>query len=512
MTHHLCKIGFAVALLCGGLFESSAIAEPPTPMREFRAAWIATVANIDWPSKPGLFPQQQRDELAALLDDCERLGMNAVVLQVRPACDALYKSELEPWSGFLTGEQGVGPDDGYDPLEWACREAHNRGLELHAWLNPYRASHPSYNGEPSEKSIVRAQPDLVRQYGVYDWLDPGDPEAAGHSLAVVRDIVRRYDVDAIHYDDYFYPYPVGDALEGDDSGKNVEVPFPDEPSWQKYLARTPESERLSRDDWRRDNVNRFIKRCSEVIHEEKPHVRFGVSPFGIWRPGNPDSIEGFDQYAKLYADAKLWLTEGWVDYLSPQLYWPIEQEPQSFTTLLGWWATQNPKERGLWPGLYTSRLLVKEPLFSDEEIPNQIEATRAQQGAEGHIHFSMKAIARNTRGVADRLADVYDQPALVPASPWLADGVPEPDAPVVMSTPGQSGRFELTPPTAASLQWWLLQKRCGDQWITKLRPCTGRPITAVIRPSDDGVAADRFAARVVDAYGRLSPATTVDVR
>ncbi|MEO1498494.1 MAG: family 10 glycosylhydrolase [Planctomycetota bacterium] len=484
--------------------------EPPTLDRELRAAWIATVANIDWPSKPGLAPAEQRAELAELLDQCADLGMNAVVLQVRPACDALYRSDLEPWSSFLSGVEGVGPDD-YDPLEWACEQAHRRGLELHAWLNPYRASHPSYRGEPAESSLSKTRPDLVRSYGVYDWLDPGEAEAAEHSLAVVRDIVRRYDVDAIHFDDYFYPYPVSDALDGDPDGDKVEIPFPDEPSWQKYLAATPEGERMSRDDWRRDNVNRFIQRCNEVIHEEKPHVRFGVSPFGIWRPGNPAGIQGFDQYAKLYADARLWLREGWVDYLAPQLYWPIEQKPQSYTALLDWWTKQNPQGRGLMPGLFTSKVSFDPPKYNDEEIPRQIQATRARRGADGHIHFSMKAIAKNARGVADRLAELYAEPALPPAAPWLAGDMPAPGAPSVERADGDSGAYQLKLGAGPTPRWWLLQKRCGDDWSSKLRPVDRPEVVARLKPDAAGRPPEQFAVRTIDAFGRLSEATCVDV-
>ncbi|TWT40815.1 glycoside hydrolase family 10 protein [Botrimarina hoheduenensis] len=508
----LLAIVLAPFSLSAALAAEARIDDAPKIEREFRAVWIATVANIDWPSKPGLSAEAQRAELTALLDQVAELGMNAVVLQVRPACDALYASELEPWSSFLSGTQGVAPDDGYDPLAWACDAAHRRGLELHAWLNPYRATHPAYSGELAETHISKRRPDLVRQYGVYGWVDPGEPEATEHSLAVVRDIVRRYDVDAIHYDDYFYPYPVSDALAGDPSGKKVETPFPDDASWEKYRADTPESERLVRDDWRRENVNGFIRRCGQIIHEEKPHVRFGVSPFGIWRPGTPEGIQGFDQYAKLYADARLWLREGWVDYLAPQLYWPIEQKPQSFTTLLNWWVTQNPQERGVWPGLYTSKVSFNPPTYSLEEIPNQIAVARGLgERANGHIHFSMKAIAANAAGIADRLKLEYATPAIPPAAPWLAGDQPRPGTPSVTPTGLAPNRFKLAPGEGPAPKWWLVQKRCGEQWITKLRPYRGPNVIAVLGPSDEGAPATAAVVTAIDAFGRASDPVQVTI-
>ncbi len=233
----------AVVLCAKLLFllqSGSANAETPPPVhREFRAAWIATVDNIDWPSKPGLPPTEQRQELIALLDLVADLRMNAVVFQVRPACDALYASELEPWSEYLTGTAGKAPEDGYDPLEFAVTEAHRRGIELHAWFNPYRALHPSSKSPAPSNHISKTQPELVKQYGNYLWLDPGEPKAAEHSRQVILDVVRRYDIDAVHFDDYFYPYPVVDD-------NKAEIPFPDDASWRKYIARTPRKERRSR--------------------------------------------------------------------------------------------------------------------------------------------------------------------------------------------------------------------------------------------------------------------------
>ena len=328
----------------GGQHDAWALTPPPELPREFRGAWVATVANIDWPSKPGLPVDEQQQEMIKLLDLARDLHLNAIILQVRPAADALYGSNLEPWSQYLTGIMGQAPEPLYDPLQFAVEQAHQRGLELHAWFNPYRARHASAHGEVANNHISRTHPEIVRQYGGYLWLDPGEPSATEHTRQVVLDVVRRYDIDGVHFDDYFYPYPVTD--EG-----GQEVPFPDDASWERRKDRE-----LSRDDWRRDNVSRFIQSLYADIKSAKPWVKFGISPFGIWRPGQPPSITGFDAYAKLYADAKLWQEQGWLDYLTPQLYWKIDSAGQSYPVLLEWWYEHNARDRHLWPGNFTSRL------------------------------------------------------------------------------------------------------------------------------------------------------------
>ncbi|HEY7116152.1 MAG TPA: family 10 glycosylhydrolase, partial [Tepidisphaeraceae bacterium] len=310
---------------------------PPPPPREFRAAWVATVANIDWPSKPGLPAAQQIAEIQTLLDRAADLNLNAIILQVRPSCDALYESPLEPWSEYLTGAQGVPPYPFYDPLATWIQEAHKRGMELHAWFNPYRARHKDAKSPDAPKHVAVTRPDLVRKFNGWEWLDPGEPEAAQRTLDVILDVVRRYDIDGVHLDDYFYPYK--EYLNNQD--------FPDDASWQKYQK---SGGQLARADWRRDNVNRLIRDLYAGIKRIKPHVKFGVSPFGVAHPGVPDTVESkFDQYNILYADPQLWLKEGWLDYCTPQLYWQLDSK-QPYADLLKWWAEQNTLNRHLWPG------------------------------------------------------------------------------------------------------------------------------------------------------------------
>jgi uncharacterized lipoprotein YddW (UPF0748 family) len=247
----------------------------PDIRREFRGVWIATVSNIDWPSRPALNSDRQKAELTRLLDLARDLRLNAVVLQVRPQSDALYASAIEPWSEYLSGTMGGAPEPLYDPLEFAVAEAHRRGLELHAWVNPYRAL-VNATARSASTHISQTRPDLVKRYGPHLWLDPGESDVQEHLHSVILDLIRRYDFDGLHFDDYFYPYPR-------ESAPGQIIPFPDDASWRRYKE-TPGST-LNRGDWRRRNVNDFITRVSRTIKEVKPSVKFGVSPFGIWKPG-----------------------------------------------------------------------------------------------------------------------------------------------------------------------------------------------------------------------------------
>lgn len=385
-------------------------ADRPFPEREFRAAWIASVANINWPSRRGLSTAEQQKEAIQLLDFLKQHHFNAVILQVRPQADALYASEIEPWSYYLTGEQGKAPEPYYDPLQFWIEAAHDRGLELHAWLNPFRAHHTT-GGEPGPKSVVHTHPELVKKLKnrMY-WMDPGMQETQDISLSVVKDLIDRYELDGIHFDDYFYPY---DSYNGGND-------FPDEESWTLYKD---SGGQLSRGDWRRENVNHFIQSVYTTIKRDKPNVKLGISPFGIWRPGYPQSIAGSDPYEELYADSRLWLEQGWVDYMAPQLYWKVNQYAQSFPVLMGWWGRQNPKNRHLWPGMSVD---LGGGDTNIDEVINQIMITRGMQpDGPGAIHWSIAPLLKYPE-LADGLLDgPYQKGALVPDSPWLKPEVPE---------------------------------------------------------------------------------------
>ena len=444
--------------------------------------WIATVANIDWPSRTGLSTAEQQQEIRTIVATAKRLKLNALVLQVRPAADALYTSSTEPWSEYLSGIQGQAPQPFYDPLTLWVSAAHANGLELHAWFNPYRARHSAAKSVPAANHLINTRPELVKTYGDQRWIDPGEAAAAKRLVDVVRDVVRRYDVDGVHIDDYFYPYPVKAAPDASPAvsatpaisatADQPDVDFPDDASWQRYVAG---GGRLRRADWRRDNVNRLVQTLNTAIHAEKPWVKFGISPFALPRPDRrPEGIAGFSQYDKLYADVELWWTEGWLDYLAPQLYWPIAQTAQSFPVLLDYWSRTNAKKRHLWPGLFTSKINEADGSWKADEIRQQIALLRKDAGSGGHIHFSAVALMQNRQGIADVLRrEMYATDALVPATPWLrATTAASVGAPVAAlrcdaAVAGQvtrGCRIELsnTPKTDALL--WAVWAQYGANW------------------------------------------------
>ena len=459
---------------------------PPASPHEFRAAWVSTVANIDWPTKPNLNAAQQQAEAIAILDRAKSLNMNAVVLQVRPSADAIYPSKLEPWTEYLTGAQGTPPQPMYDPLAFWVAQAHARGLQLHAWFNPYRARHSGAKSPLAASHIARTNPAAVKTYGKFLWMDPAEDSASKQTLDVVLDVVRRYDIDGVHIDDYFYPYPIeapnaeggAAALDGNGAAK-AELDFPDQPAWQRYLA---SGGKLDRASWRRQNVNHLIEALYTGIHREKSWVLFGISPFGLGKPAlRPAGIAGFSQYDKLYADAELWLQSGWLDYLSPQLYWAIEQKPQAYDVLLDYWIAQNGKGRHIWPGLFTSRIGAPSKDFPPAEIVEQIKVTHARPGATGHVHFSMAALMENRKGISDQLkAAHYATPALVPATPWLASA--KPGAPSVVAK-REKGAVSLKLAPGKGNAQYAIWSRYGNEWRFTVAPASQSEVLLAGEPA-----------------------------
>ena len=486
---------------------------PPPAPREFRGAWVATVSNIDWPSAPGLSATVQRREALALLDRALAIGLNALILQVRPAADAIYPSALEPWTEYLSGAQGKPPwaagEAAWDPLAFWVQQAHLRGLELHAWINPYRARHSSAKSPLAASHIAVRRPDLVKRYGDMLWMDPGEPDAAAHTLAVAADLVRRYDIDGLHIDDYFYPYPVPvPAAVGAPAG--TEQPFPDDPAYARYRLADPQGGPLTRDDWRRANVDALVEALHRTVHAVKPWVRFGISPFGVGKPAlRPAGVTGFSQYDKLYADAERWLAQGWLDYLAPQLYWQISRAGLQFPVLLDYWLAQNPAQRHVWPGLFSSQVGRNWPA---REIVEQVAVQRGRAAAGGHIHFSLIALTQDRDGLATLLQmGPYAQAALVPATPWLARAVP-PAAPAALPAavaPRLHARFGhllidpgLDPATntaTPSPTLWAVWRRVGADWRFAVLPGSARRVDL------DG--AQLMAVSAVDRLGQLSPHT-----
>jgi uncharacterized lipoprotein YddW (UPF0748 family) len=457
------------------------ISEPP---REFRAVWVATVDNIDWPSKPGLTTEQQKNEAIAILDKAKQLNLNAVIFQVRPHTDAMYSSKIEPWSYYLTGKEGKAPKPYYDPLQFWITEAHKRGLELHAWFNPYRAKHPAMKSASASNSIIKTHPELVLKLGSngYYWMDPSLKATQDWTTNVIMDVVKRYDIDGVHFDDYFYPY--WDYNDGKD--------FPDSKSWNEYKK---SGGKLSRNDWRRNSVNKLVKRVYENIKKEKPYVKFGISPFGIWRPGHPATIEGFDQYDKLYADAKLWLNKGWVDYYTPQLYWPISKIPQSYPVLLSWWNKENTMNRHLWPGLYLTRATQKPG--GDKEMINQIMVTRGiVSNGPGNVFFSMKAFINDYGKIDEALTNEkgpYSKQALIPSYPWLNKELP--NKPAVTT---KDNMITITGNKNAHL--CVIYFEQNDEWSYKIVPF----INGIFTLNTDIKTFEEIAVSVVDRYGNES--------
>jgi uncharacterized lipoprotein YddW (UPF0748 family) len=481
----------AVGVACAPAPTAPAPEPVPEPLpeivREFRGLWVATVANIDWPSQRGLGAAQQQAELLSILDRAAAAGFNAIVFHVRPAADAVYDSALEPWGIMLTGTQGVSP--GWDPLAYAIQEAHRRGMELHAWVNPFRAGNAADTVRLAANHIYHTRRDLVRVYGTQLWLDPGEPEAQQHTLAVIRDILTRYDVDGVHLDDYFYPYPQTAAGGGT-------LAFPDSATYGRYGGT------MSLADWRRNNVDRFVERLYAEAHAERPFVRVGISPFGIWRPNNPPGITGLDAYAAIYADSRKWLQNGWVDYFAPQLYWAIAPPAQSFPALLDWWLAQNARNRHIWPGLAAYRVNDgTASAFPLSEIVAQVSITR-NRGTRGHLLYNTTStLTRGGGAVAAALAsEAYQQRALPPAYPWL-DATPPPP-PIVAAAPQSDGSLALaiTPAAGEPLRWTVARYRAAGRWTMRTLPAADptHVLSATAR-------IDSLVVNGVDRAGNLSP-------
>lgn len=475
-------IGLAVACSRpGGVTAPVATPDaPPNLIREARGVWIATVANIDWPSRNNLSADAQRAELRDLLDRAESNGFNIVIFHVRPAGDAVYESGIEPWGAMLTGTQGVSP--GYDPLAFAVAEAHARGLELHAWINPFRAGNTADTLKFAPMHQFVARRDLLRIYGTQVWFDPGEQAAQDHAIRVVRDIVQRYDIDAIHADDYFYPYQQNDA-----SGRRID--FPDSATY----ARSGSA--LSRADWRRANVDRFVQRLYGEVHQAKAAVKVGLSPFGIWRPGNPAGVAGLDAYATIYADSRKWLNSGWIDYFVPQLYWAIAAPQQSFPALLDWWIGQNTMARQLWPGLAAYRVSDgTASAFVPDEIANQVRLTRQRPGASGQVLYNATSTLKRTpTPVAASVAPLYAERAFAPPYPWL-DAI-APAAPAILVN---NRTLHIAPAAGEGVRWWFVRTHSASGWTSRVHFGT----TSVIQY--DTATPDRILVNAIDAAGNVS--------
>lgn len=442
---------FSVILVLIFFFSQNTTLRSQPPAKELRGTWIATVANIDWPSKPGLPVERQKAEFDSLLDVLKAMNMNAVFVQVRPSGDAFYNSTTVPWSKFLTGEQGLPPaDSSYDPMRYMIKAAHDRRMEFHAWLNPYRATWDLDTASLSLIHPMRALPPNLRsqwffRYGRRYYFNPANPFVRQHLVNVVRDIIVRYDVDGIHFDDYFYPYK--------EPGENLN-------DYNDFAANPRGFTNI--EDWRRDNVNKLVQEVSQIIKKFKPYVRFGVGSFGVWRNSDRDPLNGSDtrsgitSYDDLYADILLWLKNGWIDYVAPQLYWSVGYPPSDYQKLLEWWS-KHTYGKHLYIG-HAAYKIGNSPNDANwslpEQISKQVTLNRANVNVQGSIYFSAKALMRNALGVQDSLINVlYPSPALVPAMAGLLKSPP--------ATP-QICRVGGTP-SSVKLAWHVCDILTGDE-------------------------------------------------
>jgi uncharacterized lipoprotein YddW (UPF0748 family) len=369
---------------------------------EFRGVWVATVSNIDWPSAGNYNPDSQRVEFIRLLDMHKANGMNAIVAQVRPATDAFYPSQYEPWSQWLTGKQGQPPSPYYDPLKFMIEETHKRGMEFHAWMNPYRAMFNVNSSSIAATHITRLHPNWFLQYGDTKYFDPGNKEVLQYVANVVKDVVSRYAVDAVHFDDYFYPYRI--------AGKE----FPDDENYQRY------GKGMNKEDWRRSNVDSIILMLHNVIKQAKSKCQFGISPFGVWRnadkdPDGSNTKAGQTNYDDLYADILLWLKNNWIDYVAPQLYWEFGHKAAPYEVLIDWWS-KHTYGKNCYIGLGIYRAGSNDAWKDKTQLPRQIELIRNTPNINGMIFFSSKSFNNNSNGWNDSLRmNYFAQPVSTPA-------------------------------------------------------------------------------------------------
>lgn len=404
------------------VLSSQYLSAQPSLNYEFRAVWVATVDNIDWPSKKGLPADQQKQEFLKLLDLHARNGMNALIVQIRPAADAFYPSSLEPWSEFLTGKQGLPPQPYYDPLEFMITATHQRGMEFHAWLNPYRAVFNYTRSSISPSHVTKTHPEWFVKYGDKKYFNPGLPEVRKHTAQIVKNLITFYELDGIHMDDYFYPYRI--------AGKE----FPDQASFKQY------GKGMTKDAWRRSNCDSIIRQLQQTIRSVNPHVKFGISPFGVWRnksqdPMGSDTKAGQTNYDDLYADILLWLQRGWIDYVAPQLYWERGHKLADYDVLLKWW-NEHSYSKHLYIGQAPYRAGTNAAWRNKAELPEQIQELRKYNNTHGSIYFSSKSFEKNPNGWNDSLRNTYYRyPALPPPMPWINNHSPV--QPIVALLPNQ---------------------------------------------------------------------------
>lgn len=463
--------------------------QPPSPRREMRAAWVATVSNIDWPTASNLSTATQQSQINAVLDTAKALNMNAVFVQMRTQCDALYSTTLAPWSKSLRGTMGVAPSPLYDPMQYWIAGAHQRGLEFHAWLNPYRALTGTGVGSSTHVTVTR--PDLIITYNNAKYLDPGKVDSQTIFNNVVADIVTRYDVDGIVFDDYFYPYPDGVTS------------FPDSATYNAYTAA---GGTLSLANWRRQNVDTMVLQIANTIKSIKPTCKYGIGPFGIWKPGNPAGVVGLSSYDEIYADTKKWINLGWLDYICPQLYWKISSTGQPYNSLTTWWTQQNLMNRHV----YISNAAYKVAdgtgtAWVSQEILDQINSTRNIAGATGNVFYNWTVMRNNRDTLRTQIqTGPYAQPALIPASTWLDNLAPfMPNLTYTFDRPTRIQHFDWSPQGIDTPHMYVVALLQNNVWTHKIYTATTLSYARGLK--DGGEALQAFSVAAVDRMGNMSP-------
>ena len=478
------------------------------PKNEFRAVWIATVANIDWPKANIDAVEKQKADFIEILDTYKKLNYNAVIVQIRSSGEAFYPTDLAPWSRFLTGKEGKAPSPYYDPLEWMITEAHARGFEFHAWLNPYRATMDLKTENLSPNHDFYKHPDWMIKYAGKYYYNPALPEVQTHLVTIVNEVVRNYDIDAIHFDDYFYPYKVPGEV------------FNDKAAYVKY------GDGLSLDDFRRSNVNNLVKCVSISIKNIKPWVQFGISPFGVWRnksvdPKGSDTNSGQTNYDDLYADPLAWMQNSWIDYLVPQLYWSLDHPKVSYSKLLKWWS-ENSKNTAIYIGNGTYKINADsdKKWNNPYEIPNQIDITRTYKNVQGNAFFSAKWFVNKNQNVTNLLkANQYKYPALpnvVPNSKQIVM-----DSPMIDNVKKEAANssFSIKYPLNSKVRYIMVYRANKDskidvnnpsQIIDKINLATKSDTILINIPIKNGEENSTCALTFVDFYGNESTPTILN--
>lgn len=397
------------------LFLSNHIFSQTLPFkREFRGIWIATTKMIDYPSKPNLSSSELKKEFIDLIEFHKNIGFNAVVFQIRPAADAFYDSPYEPWSEWLTGKQGRAPTPYFDPLKFMIEECHKRNIEFHAWFNPFRAVATIEFADVCAEHITNTKPEWFIKYDINKYFNPGIPEVRNYLIKIIMDVVNRYDIDGVHFDDYFYPYPKRDDF-------NKIMDFGDENTFLKY-----KKDFNDKGDWRRNNLDLFVKELYTQIKQSKPWVKFGVGPGGVWRNKMDDprgsDTKGLGTYDWLYADIIKWLQNGWIDYVAPQIYWNINHSLNDFNHLVNWWV-KNSYGRNLYIGLGVYRLEnpTDKAWKNPNEIPNQLRIAQINDNVHGSIHYRSTTYKLNPLGVKDSIRKLYSDTVYFPEMPWATE-------------------------------------------------------------------------------------------